>query len=219
MAAAAVCLGQSTLANSTSNVAPASDSTPIDWSLRRKVFFRRLFGPNAVWETLPGLAFDEARNFPHEWGRGFGGITKRFGSQYGQFVVSETIELGVAAVHREDPRYHRLVGHPFGERVKHTLASVFVVRDDKGGRTVALGRFAGVYGATAASLIWNPADQRNLRSFTINSSIPFAAKAGSNAWQEFWPDVTAWRHRRALRKATTDIDKVVQKSAAAHKTD
>ena len=215
-----MCLGQSTAVTSSNSVTPAaSDNTQIDWTLRRRVFFRRLFGPNAIWETIPGLAFDEARNFPHEWGRGFGGITKRFGSQYGQFVVSETIELGVAAVHREDPRYHRLNGHPFGQRVKHTLASVFVVRDDKGGRTIALGRIAGVYGATAASLIWNPADQRNLRSFTINSSIPFAAKAGSNAWQEFWPDVTAWRHRRALRKATGDIEKVVQKSAAAHKTD
>ena len=187
---------------------------PIDWSLRRKVFLKKLVRPNAFWDVLPGFVFDQSRNFPKEWGRGAPGVAKRFGSQYGQFVVSETIELGVAAAHHEDPRYHRVPDQPFGARVKHALVSVFVVRNDQGGQTIALSHITGIYGATAAALLWKPATQRAPRRFLINSSIPFASKAGSNAWQEFWPDVKQWRRRRALRKAAAEIDQVAGSAPA-----
>ena len=89
----------------------ASSSAPFDaptWADRREVFLKKLFGPQAILETVPGTAFDTARGFPRQWGRGGTGIAKRLGSQYGQFVIGEGIEMGVSALHKEDPRYFRM---------------------------------------------------------------------------------------------------------------
>ena len=63
-----------------------------------------MIGGQAFLETIPGTIFDYARGFPRQWGRGGLGVVKRLGSQYGQFVVGEMIEVGVSALHREDPR-------------------------------------------------------------------------------------------------------------------
>ncbi len=50
---------------------------PLQWSDRERVFFKKLFGPQAVLETVPATIFDTARNFPRQWGRGGCGVAKR----------------------------------------------------------------------------------------------------------------------------------------------
>ena len=85
--------------------------TPIpdaSWAVRRNVYLRRLVSTQALVSTFPGAGIDQLSNFPREWertGRGFG---QRVASQYGRFAVGETIEFGVSAFRREDPRYYRI---------------------------------------------------------------------------------------------------------------
>ena len=174
---------------------PASPDTPAvqvdspDWPDRGNVFFKKLFGPQAILETVPGAAFDTARGFPRQWGRGGPGIEKRLGSQYGQFVVGETIELGVSALHREDPRYFRMPDGNFGPRLLHALASTVLVRGAGGSNTIGLARLANVYGSWAIATSWNPPDQRNLGKIAASGTFGLGIKAGSNVFREFWPDV------------------------------
>ena len=160
-----------------------------NWSDRRNVFFKKLYSPQAILETVPGTAFDTARGFPRQWGRGGLGISKRLGSQYGQFVVGETIELGVSALHREDPRYFRMPGGNFGPRLWHALASAIIVRGADGSKTIGLARLANVYGSWAIATSWNPPDQRNFGKIAANGTLGLGIKAGSNVFSEFWPDV------------------------------
>ncbi len=166
--------------------------TPLDppeWSDRRGVFFKKLFGPQAILETVPGTIFDTARGFPRQWGRGGLGAAKRLGSQYGQFAIGETIELGVSALHREDPRYFRRPDGRFNQRLGHALKSTVVVRGAGGSDTIGLARLADVYGAWAIATMWNPPDQRNLRQISKYGTLGLGIKAGSNVFREFWPDV------------------------------
>ena len=65
----------------------AVDLAPPTWKDRGHVFLRKLAGPQAILETVPGTAFDFARGFPRQWGRTPLGAAKRLGSQYGQFLV------------------------------------------------------------------------------------------------------------------------------------
>jgi hypothetical protein len=163
---------------------------PPNWSDRRRVFFKKLLGPQAVFETVPAAVFDTARNFPDEWGRTMGGAGRRVGSQYAQFAIGEAIELGVSAVHSEDPRYFRMPDAPFKRRFAHALKSAVVVRKADGtGNTPALGRIANVYGAWAIATTWSPRDQRNVRSVLIWGSFGLSMKAASNVFREFWPDI------------------------------
>jgi hypothetical protein len=173
---------------------PAAPYTPPDWSDRKSVFVKHLFGLQAIWETVPGTAFDTARNFPHQWGRGPRGIGKRLGSQYAQFIVGETIEMGVSALHQEDPRYFRMPEKRFGRRLRHALVSTVVFRDVKGRKTIGLARLADIYGSWAIATLWNPPDQRNVVKIFGNGSLGLGLKASSNIFREFWPDVKRHFH-------------------------
>ena len=162
---------------------------------RRLVFFKRLVGPQAILETVPGATFDLARDFPHKWGRTPKGYVKRIGSQYAQFIVGETIEAAVSFVHREDPRYFRMPGHGFGRRLRHSLVSSVVFRGVDGKKTIGLARLADVYGSWAVATMWSPRETRNAVSIFGNGSLGLGLKAGSNVFREFWPDVKRRFHR------------------------
>ena len=168
---------------------PPAPFIPPKWSDRRGVFFKRLFGPQAILETVPGTAFDTARNFPRQWGRTIRGTGQRLGSQYGQFAIGEVIEMGVSFLHKEDPRYFRMPDARFGRRLGHALASTVVVRGVDGTPTVAFSRLANVYGAWAIATTWNPPDQRSVGKIATYGTMGLSIKAASNVFREFWPDV------------------------------
>ena len=162
----------------------------LDGAARRKVLIHRLTGWQAVYETVPGTITDQARNFPKQWGRGFDGFGRRFGSQYGQFASSEIIEFGFAAWRQEDPRYHRKGAGGFGGRLGHSLSATFVTNDAAGNKTVAGGRLMGIYGSWAvATVAWLPEEQRNFRRYNINAASNVLTKTSANVFREFWPDV------------------------------
>lgn len=174
----------------------ATKYVPPTWRERRDVALGKLFGPQAILETMPGAAFDTARNFPHSWGRGAPGFGKRALSQYGQFAAGEGIELGVAAFRREDPRYHRVGPGPMGKRIKHVIASGAVTLNDKGDRTLYLGRLANIYGSWAIASRWNPPEVHGASSVVLNGSLGLALKIGASGFREFWPDFKQGRKRK-----------------------
>jgi hypothetical protein len=173
-----------------------------DWRIRRHVLLKQMFGPQAVLEVLPGLAFDESRNFPEAWGRGPKGIVKRFGNQYGQFVIGEFIEFGVSSVHNEDPRYFRLGDGTAWQRTRHVFKNTFLAHhaDGSPGMTLAAGRILGVYGAWGVATRWNPPAQQTIGQFLLYGTVGMLTKTGGNAMREFWPDV----RRRFFHKSTHD---------------
>jgi hypothetical protein len=161
-----------------------------DWHIRRKELVHQLFGLQAAIETLPGTAFDTARNFPEEWGRTWSGVGKRYANQYGQFLISETTEFAISAIHHEDPRYFRLGQGSTGRRAWHAIASTWVARDSEGGADkVALGRIVGVYGAWAVAQQWSPSSVGGPRELVIWGSFGMLTKSGVNELREFWPDI------------------------------
>lgn len=160
-----------------------------DMRVRVRELGHQLIGIQAVVETLPGTASDHARNFPKEWTRSFGGLSKRFASQYGQFLVSESLEFGVSALHHEDPRYFRMPGGTVKERIAHSITSVFVARKaDGSGSTVALSRFAGVYGSWYVAQKWEPNSATGVGQFFIWGTVGIFTKTFANVFHEFWPD-------------------------------
>ncbi|PWU12281.1 MAG: hypothetical protein C5B51_00910 [Terriglobia bacterium] len=138
--------------------------------------------------SAAGAALGTARNAPHEWGQGFGGYAKRFGSSVGQHVIKGTIQMGVGAWRHEDSRYYRSNRPGTWPRLKHAVASTFVVRrTNRGGRTPAVGRLSGSFGAGLISRAWQPASAAGLGAGFASGGISVGADVGMNVAREFWP--------------------------------
>jgi hypothetical protein len=114
---------------------------------------------------------------------------KRLGSRYGQFAVGEAIEMGVAALHKEDTRYFRMPNGRFGKRLGHALLSTVVVRGVGGRPTIGLAGLANSYGRWAVASTWKPPDQRNAAQILRYGSMGIGIRTGANVFQEFWPDL------------------------------
>jgi len=161
---------------------------PPSWRSRAHVYLKQLVGGEALYETLPGAVLDQERNFPDQWGHGADAFRNRVLSEYGQFLLSESIEFGVTSFHREDPRYIRMgAGGPW-RRTWHALKSTVVASDTKGGQTIALGRIAGAYGSWAIATRWNPPEERTAGQIMLYGNVNLLTKASVNLWREFWPD-------------------------------
>ena len=161
----------------------------VDWKARRQVYFHKLTGFQAFYETVPGTISDHARNFPDSWGRGPGGFVKRFGSQYGQFAADETIEFAMSGWRQEDPRYHRKETGGIGSRLAYSLGALFWTYNEKGKKTVASARLTGIYGGWAIATVgWLPESEKSFNRVMFNAGLNVITKAGANTFREFWPD-------------------------------
>ena len=142
----------------------------------------------ALASAAASTAIGEARNSPKEWGRGAGGVAKRFGSSIAHGVVNHTIEFGVAAARHEDLRYHPSNLQGKWPRLKYAVESTFVVpRTNRPGRTVAAGRISGSVGSGLISRAWQPASRAGIGAGLASGGITIGAEVGANVAQEFWP--------------------------------
>ena len=179
---------------------PAAPVTPVPdptWAVRRDVYLRRLVSTQALAATFPGAGYDQIRNFPREWERTGSGFGRRVASHYGRFAVGETIEFGVSAFHREDPRYYRMPDASVGKRIGHALKSgVWVRTADGTHNTVAVARIANAYGSRAIQLAWFPPQYRTFGRVMTRGSVSLGLTASTNLFREFWPDIKKRVFRR-----------------------
>lgn len=192
LAAAASVFGQD-LAPAVEAVATAVKPQPppaLDGKERFQEYLKSLVRPSAVFSNVFIAGIEEARNFPHEWHRTEGGFAKRLGSQYAQYFLDNTIELGFSALHHEDNRYVRIGSGAFIKRFGNVLKSTVVVSSTHGGQTLAIGQIAGAYGSWAiASQVWEPPSEQRGSRILLWGSVNLAAKGGRNLIREFGPDL------------------------------
>jgi hypothetical protein len=166
------------------------DLAPLNGTDRVQIYLKSLVSPSTVLSNVLIAGYQEARNFPHEWGRTGRGFEKRLGSQYAQYFLDKSIELGFSALHHEDNRYVRLGdGSSFMRRFGNVAKSTVVVASTHGGETVAIGQIAGAYGSWAiASQVWEPPSEQRGSRILLWGSVNLAAKGGYNFLKEFGPD-------------------------------
>jgi hypothetical protein len=173
----------------TSAVTPAQQPT-LDGKHRMQEYLKSFIRPSAIFSNVLIAGVEEGRNFPHEWGRTGSGFEKRLSSQYAQYFLDNTIELGISSLHHEDNRYVRIGGGSFFTRFGNVLKSTVVVSSTNGGETLALGQIAGAYGSWAiASQVWEPPSEQRVSRIFLWGSVNLAAKGGRNLIKEFGPDL------------------------------
>ena len=169
------------------------------WRERFEEYGKKLFGVQAVVQTLGVGLYDHETNFPREWGRDPDAFSDRIESQYGQFVLDQTIQLAFWGIHKEDSHYFRSGEGNFFKRTGHALKRTLIVSTPSGGQTFAMGAVAGSYGSWAiATRWWEPRSERSAGQVMLWGSAGLVGKAAANFAREFWPDA---RRRLTHRKA------------------
>jgi hypothetical protein len=151
-------------------------------------FKRKLIWKGPLVKTLVSASFNEIRDSPHEWGRGWEGFAKRAGNSFGQRAIKATVELGVSEWTHEDLHYHRLGEGGFFRRLRHAAVSTFWVRRDNGtGNTFAVGRVSGAFAAGQISRTWMPARVADFGAGMQTFGSAMGLDVGFNVFREFWP--------------------------------
>jgi hypothetical protein len=94
---------------------------------------------------------------PPEWKQNGTGFARRFGSNFGEQVISETITFGLEETFKLDSKFYKSKKKDFGSRVKNAFLSSFTARTPSGKRVFNPSRIAGRYTANIiATETWYP---------------------------------------------------------------
>jgi hypothetical protein len=159
---------------------------------------RNTVGNGVLFSAGLGTLLDVPKVYGTHW-EGFG---ERYGIRLTSLAVSNTMEAGLGAIWREDPRYTRDAGAPFKNRIGHALKMTFMAENRDGGLMPAYARFMAIPGSNFLSNSWRADSDASLRHASIRTGLRFLGRLGSNTFQEFWPDV---RERLLHRGGSTYV--------------
>lgn len=169
---------------------------PVTASGRARWFAYTLVGPSSIAGGVISAAWGTGFDNPKEYGPHWEGFGKRFGIRLTGVSVGNATEAMLGAWWGgEDPRYFRAAGRPFKSRVGNILK--FTVDSYHGDGSVGFGyaRLAGNVGNNFLSNTWRAQSEADWQHAVIRIVEGVAAKAASNAFAEFWPDVKSHMHR------------------------
>jgi len=169
---------------------------PITDRQRMKWFLQSTIGPQSLAAGIFSAGFGTALNAPKEYGGTWEGFGKRYGMRLTGVSTGNAIEAGVGSLWGEDPRYFQAAGKPFAERVRNIMKMTFVTRRPDASLTPAYARYIGISGNNFLSNTWRVHSEANASHAALRTLLGFAGRMGSNAFQEFWPDIGRHVFRR-----------------------
>ncbi len=166
------------------------DYTPITLRGRVKWWFKATMGPTSLFDGMIVAGYQTGLKHPPEWGSGWDGFGRRYALRMSGIGLSTAIEGTIGAAWGEDPRYFRAGEGSFGSRIKHVAAGTFMDRYRDGSYRPAMARFIAIPTSNYITNAWRPASETSGADVGMRIGLGFAGKMGSNAFKEFWPDVS-----------------------------
>jgi hypothetical protein len=131
---------------------------PLTLQERREVFLRQTFLTAGAYVARGFSAgIDQARGVPSEWGGGMDAYGTRFGSRYGQFVITNALQSAGNAALGYETRYDLCKCSGFWPRSKHAIArNFYTYNSTERERRAQIALYAGAFGAGMISSVWLP---------------------------------------------------------------
>lgn len=171
---------------------------PLTRDRRWKLYVRQTY---LTWGIYVKTAFFATRDQIHdsypEWGDGFPGYMKRFGSRQAEFIIqNSTIALGDGVLGWE-PRYDRCRCSGVWARTRHALVRNFVTYDqtEKALRPQIM-PYLGAFAGRVTSTTWQPGKpQWQIKGYqAVITQVPVGM--GINWVSEFAPELFGWIPKR-----------------------
>lgn len=169
--------------------------------LQRLAWFdEKTFGISNIGGSIPGAAWLTLLDRPREAGSHWGGFAERYGVSVSTNAVSNTMEAGLGAIWGEDPRYWRDgSGVSFKSRLGHVVEWTVVAPDRNGELRPAYARFIAFSGSSFISNAWREPGDTDADHSLGRIGFAILGRMGSNAFDEFWPDVKRKLFHRGSR--------------------
>lgn len=168
---------------------PSLPYEPLKGREKAGFYLDSILGPAALAGAAASAGVKQAWNRVPEWGQGLEGYGKRFASQYGQTAIRYSVQHGLGALMKEDPRYFRSDRAGFWPRTGHALAHTFRARGDDGKWTFSEPRLAGMIASSMISRTWHPDPERSIADGFESAGYQIGIDAAFNFLREFWPDI------------------------------
>jgi hypothetical protein len=168
---------------------------------RLQWFDGKTFGVPNLGGSVFGAEWLTFLDRPHEAGPHWEGFAERYGVSVSTNAVSNAMEAGLGAIWGEDPRYRRAgADAPFKSRLGHVMQWTVAAPNRNGELRPAYARFLAFSGSSLISNAWRePSDTSEIHSLD-RIGFGFLDRMGSNAFDEFWPDV----ERRLFHRGPRD---------------
>jgi len=173
---------------------------PLTNQERGDVYVRQTYLTGASYlKRLFAAGIDQTRGVPYQWGGGWAGYGKRFGSWYGQFIIQNTLTSAGDAVLHYEPRYDLCRCSGFWPRTRHAMLRNFITYDKTEANThPQIPLYVAAFSAGALATAWKPDNENPWR----NGAYATLGQAGYGAistWlQEFALDIG---HKLSRKKA------------------
>lgn len=173
------------------NVVPSTpaDYHKIDAQGRLRWFVRSTVGPTTLAGGLFAAGLGTALDNPSEYGPHWDGFAKRYGMRLTGVSTGNAIEITLGAAFKEDPRYFHTIHRPLGSRAKNIVDLTFRSYRADGERHLAYARYAATFGNNFLSNTWRAPSESDWQHALIRTAEGFGARAISNTFHEFMPQV------------------------------
>jgi hypothetical protein len=151
--------------------------------------FHSTVGPESLAAGVLTAGIGTANNDPAEFGPSWAGFGKRYGIRMSGIATQNVLEASLGSIWGEDPRYERLPGSPFRDRIWNIIKLTFAARYRDGGYGPAYARFGAISGANVLSDAWRARSETGAGDTAFRVFLGVLGRMSSNAFVEFWPDV------------------------------
>ena len=152
---------------------------------RLQRYAKSMFGLEADAQYAINAGISTWRNTPTEWGKTWNGFGKRFASNVGRSVISNTTRFALEEAFKLDSHYYRSTKKDVGSRIRNALIAPFTARNASGKLVLGFPRIAGTYTAHIVSVeTWYP-KRYGWRDGLRSGSISLGADMLFSLFKEF----------------------------------
>jgi hypothetical protein len=167
---------------------PNTESAP-PFTVRDKFEYRvvQAYGLRGFVGAALSAGIGQWDDSPHEWGEGFDGYAKRYGSAFAGNFSRQTFAWMLESAFHQDPRYFPSEDKNKKQRALNALKQVIVCKNDDGRPSFAYARVFSDFGAAQLENVWQPRSTSSVGAGFKRGFIGLGADAAYNLMQEFIP--------------------------------
>lgn len=122
---------------------------------------------------------------PAEWQRNWSGYGKRYASNFGEFIIQESVTDGLAAIMKRPLDYTPCNCTSTTRRIGYALGGAVTDQMPNGRHPIALPRIVGAYAGAYAQSTWRPDSRSRLNQTLLNGTTSLAIGGLINIYHEF----------------------------------